>query len=156
MKNYKYAKISSKHTTLSFVGIFFAIFILPIIGIGLLYAYSLNHQTKFLIIGLAFFAGTIYIAYWLKNMAYVKIIENKFHIKKVFRRLEVIDIRELKAVKTYTMGKDVYIRCLLNKNGLDYSLLVYASYSVLYYDEDIQTEKLLQDILEENKQLNSK
>lgn len=150
MNNYKYARISSKYTGLSFAGIIVSLLILPILGALFIYLFFLDYQPKDLILGALLLAGTYFLFLCSKHLAKVEIINNEFHIKRMFKAKEIYSIRNLTKVKVYDMGQDDYIFFRINNHGIEEKILVYASFSILYNDENIRTEEILREIEIEN------
>lgn len=149
MNNYKFVKISSRWTDFSYVGLFILIPVLILIAIPTL-IYSAG-EISWILFGLGMFilAGLGVLA--LLYLAKVEIIENQFHIKKLFKPKQIFDINLLTDVKVYPMRKEDYIIFTITENGKSEKVLVYANKFFLYANENRQTEKVLREILNENK-----
>lgn len=149
MNNYTFVKISSRWTGLSYISLFALLFLLPPIAIGAFY--MSDGGIKGILFVLLFLATIILCIYCLIYLAKVEIVDNQFHIKKLFRAKQIFPIQSLTKINVIPMRREDYIIFTLEEKGTKERVLVYANKFFLYANENRQTEKVLREILEENK-----
>lgn len=150
MNNYKFVKISSRWTGLSYVGLFILIFLLPLMSVGFFYIAE-GGELKWILFALLLLTMTVLSIYCLVYLAKVEIVDNQFHIKKLFRAKQIFPIQSLTKINVIPMRREDYIIFTLEEKGTKERVLVYANKFFLYTNENRQTEKVLREILEENK-----
>lgn len=149
MKNYISAKISSKYTTLSFVGMV----LMWIILIPLIFVVFSDFEFKVnqIIAALLFLAVIAAMVYATMNLAYARIENNKFYLKKFLRPEKVYDVRDLCDLKTYDVGRDHYIIFTMKNGAEKEQFLVYTSRHIFYRHEKLNSQTILREILEDNR-----
>lgn len=149
MKDYISAKISSKYTKLSYIGMV----VLGMILVPIFILFLMNLEFKLnIIIAFIFFAAVIVLFIFCAiHLAEARIENNKFYLKKFLRPEKVYDIRALRDLKTFDMGRDYYMLFTM-KDGIEKDkFLVYTTRHLLYQSEKLNSDTILREILEENK-----
>lgn len=148
MKNYISVKISSKYTTLSFVGMVLMWIILIPLTLLIFADFEFKAEKIFAaVLFLAVIAATVYATL---TMAYARIENNKFYLKKFLRPEKLYDLSALCGLKTFDTLRDEYIIFKMKDGDKTESFLVFASKLIFYRNEKLNTETILREILEDN------
>ena len=148
MKNYKYVKLSSGMTNITFVGLIILAFILlAVIFSQFIFTLFDVNIWGFILVSLILLALVFFM---LINLTKAEIIENQFHLKKFFGQKEIFDIQQLESVKSMDSRKETFILFTIKDHDKKKNYLIYGS-KLFYAKDNSDSETILKDILLENK-----